>query len=216
MKSLRVPLLLFALPAALLALLPAGRALFVLDRAAVAGGQLWRLWTGHWVHFSTSHLVWNLLVLLLAGSWLEYLQPGRLWRHAACSAPFIAASVLVFEPGLRVYGGLSGLAMSVVAFLTLEQIRTSGAPRLPWLLVLLLLAAKAGHDLATSESWFARLDGAGVRTSSIAHAAGLTAAVLHVAGLRGLDRLRSLRAGKEIAPPGPVTGSRRQGSGCYP
>jgi rhomboid family GlyGly-CTERM serine protease len=212
MKSLRLPLLLFALPAVLLALLPAGRGLFVLDRTAVADGELWRLWTGHWVHFSASHLIWNLLVLLVAGSWLEHSQPGRLWRHAILAAPFIAASVLAFEPGLRVYGGLSGLAMSVVALLALQQVRSSSAPRIPWLVLLLLLAAKAGHDLTTSVSWFARLDVAGVRTSSVAHAAGLAAAGLHAAVLWGADRLRPAQK----LPPGPVTGSRRQGSGCYP
>lgn len=179
MKSVRAPLLLFALPAVLLALLPAGREWFVLDRTAIGDGQLWRLWTGHWVHFSPSHLAWNLLVLLGAGVWLEQLQPGRLGRHVAFAAPFIGGAVLLLEPGLSAYGGLSGLAMSVVARLTLCQARiTAPGLRLAWLLVLVLLGAKAGHDLVASASWFARYDDAGVRTSSVAHAAGLAAALL--------------------------------------
>lgn len=178
-RALLAPLLLFALPAALLALWPAGAERLLLDRAAMADGQLWRLWTGHWVHFSTSHLAWNLLVLLVAGAWLEHLHPGRLARHAAFAAPLIGGTVLALEPGLQAYGGLSGLAMGVVALLALHQLRTANTPRLLWLAVLGLLVAKAAHDLVTASSWFARYDSADLRTSSIAHAAGLAAACLH-------------------------------------
>jgi rhomboid family GlyGly-CTERM serine protease len=179
MKFPRSPLLLFALPAALLALRPAGGDLLVLNRDAVADGELWRLWSGHWVHFSTSHLAWNLLVLLLAGSWLEHIQPGRLWRHVVVAAPFISLSVLVFEPGLRVYGGLSGLSTGVVVLLALHHLRAPGASRLLWTAVLALVAVKSVHDLAHADALFARYDLPGVRTAATAHAAGALSAVLH-------------------------------------
>jgi membrane associated rhomboid family serine protease len=41
------------------------------DRQAILDGELWRLFTGHWVHFSTSHLVCDTLALGLVGGMLE-------------------------------------------------------------------------------------------------------------------------------------------------
>lgn len=200
MKSLRAPLVLFALPAALVALWPAGRGLLVLDRVAFADGQPWRLWTGHWVHFSASHLCWNLAALVIAGAWLERGRPGRLWRHALFAAPFIGLAVLAFEPGLGVYGGLSGLATGVVVLLALQQLGTPGAPRLLWTAVLALVAAKSTHDLVAADALFARYDLPGVRTSSTAHAAGALAAGVQAA-------LGRLRVGRLSTP-----ASRRQRS----
>ena len=80
MRSLRIALLLFGLPASLLWLVPGTTAPLLYERAALLDGAWWRLWTGHWVHFSMSHLAWNVAVLLGAGAWLERLQPGLLFR----------------------------------------------------------------------------------------------------------------------------------------
>jgi len=67
MKSSRPVLLLAVLPAILLWLVPTTHSALLYDRTAILRGEWWRLWTGHWVHFSFSHLAWNLAVLLGAG-----------------------------------------------------------------------------------------------------------------------------------------------------
>jgi len=46
--------------------------LFIYDRQHVLGGQLWRLFTAPFVHFSASHLIWNLLVFAGAGCAIEF------------------------------------------------------------------------------------------------------------------------------------------------
>jgi rhomboid family GlyGly-CTERM serine protease len=144
MRSLRPALWLYALPAIALALLPATHAALLYDRAAIAQGQLWRLWTGHWVHFSWSHLGWNLLVLLVAGSWLEKLRPRLLRRYTLLAPPLISGALLFFAPAMARYGGLSGLATGVVTLLACARIlngqRWEGAC---WLT---LLAAKLAYD----------------------------------------------------------------------
>src|SRR4051812_25687175 len=38
-------------------LAPGFKAWLIYDRAAILHGELWRLWTGHLVHFSNSHLL---------------------------------------------------------------------------------------------------------------------------------------------------------------
>lgn len=184
MKLLRVPLLFFAMPAVLVALASASPGWLVLDRDALAAGQIWRLWTGHWVHFSVSHLLWNLAVLLAAGTWLERVRPGTLLKFALVAPPLIGFAILATEPGLKTYGGLSALATGAVVLLGLHQLRTPDAPRLLWSGVLALVALKCGGDLLHLGPGFARYDEAAVRTSTTAHAAGAIAAALQFAAGR--------------------------------
>ncbi len=205
MKTLRAPLLLFALPALLLAFAPARQGLFLLDRSATAG-EPWRLWSGHWVHFSASHLGWNLAVLLAAGAGLERVRPGLLWRHTLLAAPLLSLALLIFEPGLQTYGGLSGLATGVVVLLGLHQLRTPGATRLLWAGVLALVAVKTTHDATHADPLLVRYDAAGVRSSVTAHAAGAIIAVLYYMAGRlraALQRRRPARSNQLPAHPGP-------------
>ncbi len=178
MKALRVPLLLFALPALVVAFAPARGGLLLLDRAALGAGESWRLWTGHWVHFSTSHLLWNLAVLLAAGAWLERAQPGRLLRHTLVAAPLVSLTLLNAEPALQSYGGLSALATSVVTLLALTQLAAGRADRPLWTALLLFVAGKCLYDFGHTHTLFSRFDSPAVRPSVFAHAAGAGIAFL--------------------------------------
>ncbi|HEX2860192.1 MAG TPA: rhombosortase [Lacunisphaera sp.] len=193
MKTLRVPLLLFALPAVLLAFAKSREGLFLLDRAGVEAGQFWRLWSGHWVHFSFSHAALNLAVLLAAGAWLEQVRPGLLWRHVVVAAPLTALCILYFEPSLQAYGGLSGLAAGVVLLLALHQLIAPGRTRWIWIAVVLLLVAKAGWDAINPGTLLVDYRHPHVQTSRAAHAAGaLVALGLH--GTRWLCHRTQTRA----------------------
>lgn len=179
MRMLRLPLLLFVLPSLLVALLPGAPAMLVLNRAALASGQWWRLWTGHWVHFSTSHLAWNLGVTIAAGALLERARPGRLLRFTLLAAPLISAAVLIGEPQLAVYGGLSGLATGLAALLALTELERSPRDPTPWIGFLLLVAVKSGFDAVSHRPMFSHFATARVQVSPTAHLAGLGVAVLY-------------------------------------
>lgn len=210
MKTLRIPLLLFALPAALVAFASGQPDRLWLERTALGHGELWRLWTAHWVHFSPSHLGWNLAVLLAAGAWLERRHPGWLLWHTLVAAPLISLALLVIEPAMHAYGGLSALATSVVTLLALAQLADRRADRPLWTALLLLVAGKILLDAGHASALFARFDAPAVRPSVFAHAAGAVAAL----GLWPLWRaLAAPETPPQKNPPGPVTGSRRQGSG---
>lgn len=176
MKSLRPVLLLYALPALLVALLPAAAATLLYDRDAVWRGELWRLWTGHWVHFSASHLGWNLLVLLAAGTWLEILRPGLLLRYTLFAAPGLSLGFVALAPAMQGYGGLSGLATGAVTLLALVQFTRDRGDRARGLAILLLVAGKiileAGRDRALFSN-FSPL----IHASALAHAAGAALAL---------------------------------------
>lgn len=195
MKSLRAPLLLFALPAVLVAFATARHDALLLDRTALADGGLWRLWTGHWVHFSASHLLWNLAVLVPVGAWLERVRPGLLWRHALVATPFLSCGILLLEPNLQAYGGLSALATGAVVLLALHQFRAAGAGRWWWAGVLALVAAKIMVEARLGGVGFARYGSSAVRTAWSAHAAGALAAVVHQ------GRMQQGR-GRVLPPPG--------------
>ena len=50
---------------------PPLQALLFYERAAVDGGELWRLVTGNLVHHSASHFVYNVVPLVIAGALIE-------------------------------------------------------------------------------------------------------------------------------------------------
>ncbi len=169
MKAGLTPCLLFALPAVLAGLVPAA---CLYDRDAILQGEWWRLWTGHWVHFSTSHLGWNLVVLLAAGTWLERLRPGLLARYVFVGAPAAGLGLLAFAPGMEIYGGLSGLATGVVVLLALVQLGIKRTERIWWLAVLALTTGKVAVEACSLAPLFSRFGSTGVHVSTLAHGLG--------------------------------------------
>lgn len=147
------------------------------DRTQILQGAWWRLWTGHWVHFSGSHLAWNLAVLLPAGIWAEGLQPARTRWLLVVGPAVIGLALLGFVPALARYGGLSGLASGLLTWLALLRREAPGADRWFWNTVLGLLALKILGELATGRPLFADLRGAGAQPVPMAHLAGVVCAV---------------------------------------
>lgn len=177
MKSLRIPLLFFVLPAGLAWSIPASPGLLLYERTAMLQGEWWRLWTGHWVHFSGSHLVWNLVVLLVAGAWLERRHHGLLFVFTLISAPLISLTLLFGEPAMQTYGGLSGIATGVVVLLAFTGLGRHGRDCAWWWALLLLVAAKLAFDATQTSTLFAGFGAQAVRSSVLAHAAGAAAAL---------------------------------------
>lgn len=127
-------------------LLPGAGAALVYDRSAILTGELWRLVTGHWVHFSTSHLFYDVTVLGITG-WVIKIQ-GYRYFMALClfSALSISLVMLVFLPDMAFYGGLSGISMASTVYLALKGLREPT----PWfwvgIFVLLLCVGKLAFD----------------------------------------------------------------------
>lgn len=177
MKFLRIPLLLFVLLAGLAWLIPAAQDAGLYERTAILHGEWWRLWTCHWVHFSMSHLAWNLVVLLGAGAWLERRHPGLVIAYTLLGAPLISLTLLLGEPAMQTYGGLSGIATGVVVLLALTELGRHGRDRAWWWGLLILVAAKIAFDATQTEPLLAGFGTQAVRSSVLAHAAGAAAAL---------------------------------------
>ncbi len=85
------------------------------DRAALAGGQLWRLATGPLVHWNLGHLAWDGSILLVLGLVYERRVP-RVWPVALVAGLLVpAAAVFASYPRLGVYYGTSGATHALMA-----------------------------------------------------------------------------------------------------
>jgi rhomboid family GlyGly-CTERM serine protease len=156
--------------------IPALAPALLYERAAVLRGEFWRLWTGHLVHFGASHLFWNLVVFTLASAWAERLAPGRTRLLLALAPGIIGLALLVLDPALQTYGGLSGLAAAALAFLAFTQLAQKPSDRWFWWTVLALLLLKIAAEFAADQPLFARFAASGVRPVPLAHLAGFLAA----------------------------------------
>ena len=102
--------------------------LFVYDREAIFRGELWRLITSHFVHFSDTHLIYNILVFGIIGWIIEhkgYKYFKFLCLLMACS---ISTVLLVLKPDMAYFGGLSGIACGSILYCSLLCLREPA----PW------------------------------------------------------------------------------------
>ena len=99
-----------ALAAAVLAAAtPAAARLLEYGRAAILGGEVWRIVTGHLVHCSAYHRTWNLLPLLAIGVLFEGALGRRFWPVVLGSCVAVGGGLLLLDAGLDSYRGLSGV-----------------------------------------------------------------------------------------------------------
>ena len=88
-------------------------------RDALAQGELWRLWTGQFCHWSGLHLAGNLAAAAAIGVIAG--RPVRRWLAALpLAAPLLSLFLLAAVPGLDSYRGLSGLVGVLIAGAVLE------------------------------------------------------------------------------------------------
>lgn len=125
---------------------PAAGGSLVYERQAILEGELWRLVTGHLVHFSSLHLAADLLVFGGAGLLIEREQGGRAAYLYLTTAGVIGCALLLFEPQLDRFGGLSGLAYGSVVYLAMSNLRRRGSGSAIALVVLTVLPLKLVID----------------------------------------------------------------------
>ena len=158
--------------------LPSLQALLIYDRAAIDGGEIWRLITGNLVHLSPSHLLYDVVALFIAGTLIE----NRGYRHFAIlclvSAAVIGATVYVGRPELSVFGGLSGIVTAAVTLLCLNGLTETGAWQRLCLLTLIFLGMKMGVEMALGSSLLAGAEPQTFVPVPVSHVAGAATALL--------------------------------------
>ncbi len=169
--SISWPATALALVCLALGALPDGSAL-AYDRQAILAGEVWRLWTGHWVHFSTQQLFLDISTLVLAAAVAQReFGPLFITRILALGMPAISIGLLLVAPELAYYRGASGVVM-MLAFAAGAAF-WSRRPGLRAILIMLglLAATKAVLDAAGFASGLSGLP-AGVQVAWQAHVLG--------------------------------------------
>jgi rhomboid family GlyGly-CTERM serine protease len=83
-------------------------ALFEYDRAAILHGEVWRLITGHFVHWSWSHLAWDLLAFVVLGA-ICMRRRALFVAVVLATALVVSLFLLLCCPEVAQYRGLSAI-----------------------------------------------------------------------------------------------------------
>jgi rhomboid family GlyGly-CTERM serine protease len=162
----------------LVSLLPGWSAWLVYDRSAILSGEVWRMFTGHWVHFSTTHLLYDLLAVGIAGWIIETRRLPHFGWLCLLAPWLISAVLLAFEPQMKYFGGLSALATTAIVYLALFGLHDADPWRWICLAALLGVAGKILFEAATGNMMFASAGDGSVTVSVGSHITGAAIALL--------------------------------------
>jgi rhomboid family GlyGly-CTERM serine protease len=142
------------------------------DRGALQNGELWRLWTGHLVHFSVTQAFADTLALIATGLYAEPLTGSRRFALIlAFAADLLSLGMLVLAPELDQFRGASGLATLTAVLAGVLAWRRHPESRPVLGCAALGLAAKTLWEAGTHMAAFADLP-AGVAVAWQAHLLG--------------------------------------------
>jgi rhomboid family GlyGly-CTERM serine protease len=109
-----------ALLAVVIQAIPGLRGVLIYDRSGLAGGELWRVWTGHLVHFGWPHLVVDAGLLVILGWAGERRYPAFTRWGLLLMPAFVSASIYWFEPSMQRYGGLSAVNLGLLLYVAAQ------------------------------------------------------------------------------------------------
>jgi rhomboid family GlyGly-CTERM serine protease len=173
---------LFLSVAALILLLPAVVAPLQYDRAAIADGEVWRLFSGHWVHSSFDHFFWDVLAFGCLGAACELRDRRQFLVCVVVSAIAISLTIWLVLPEMSVYRGLSGIDSALFGLLFVELLRDGIRARRRDQVVFaavcfLAFAFKISFELIAGRNVFVEASGFGWVGVPLAHIAGASVGV---------------------------------------
>lgn len=153
--------------------------LFVFDRDLVLRGEVWRVFTGHFVHCSFDHLFWDLAAFLIVGTYIEKQQPRQLIPALLFCCAVISFWLLTGISSISSYCGLSG-ALNGLVFIAIVRHWEATRDKI-CIAILLGTLAKILYELIFRQTVFANLS---LQAVPEAHAVGFFAGILYLYGLR--------------------------------
>ena len=160
------------------------RSILLFDHAAIAGGQWWRLWSGHLVHFGWPHFVADVGLFLILGFMLGVKQ-ARLFPVVLLLLPaVISAAVYFFAPGMPRYGGLSAVDLTLLLFVAGQGWQHNWKDWF-WPAVLVVYAGEIVLESTVGQGrggGLIRFDDPEIHVATSAHIAAAACALLMLAG----------------------------------
>lgn len=166
-----------ALAAVTAALLPGVTVWLQYDRAAVAAGETWRIFSGHVTHFGSQHLLLDVAALLILGVACERRWPGLTRLTLGASGVVISLGLFVLRPDLHLYRGLSGLDAALFALLATGLLGEARQARSYWRCAALASLGLAGigkivYEVISRQALFLESSAALFEPIPLAHALG--------------------------------------------
>ena len=118
---------------------PSAQTALQYDRSAIGIGQLWRLVTGHMVHWGWKHLAGDISALILL-CWTIGARGGwKVTLAALGGAVVISLAIMIVDPGTVIYRGMSGVKYGLLAWVVLARLAAgeggrSGMETVGWIL----------------------------------------------------------------------------------
>jgi len=157
--------------------LPGVSSILQYDRDRISSGEIWRLLTSHWAHWSAEHLLWDVVVfmILLALSFrINLKETGIVLGSASAVIPL---GLYFLQPELICYRGLSGLDTALFAFVAVHLVKSlkQKGDRVGQVLVLMILAGlglKIAFEAFVGEAFFVTRMAPNVIVVPLAHIIG--------------------------------------------
>lgn len=131
----------------LLALWPGAEALLRYQRDAIAAGEFWRVFTGHFVHLNLAHALLNSTGTLLIAVVFSREISRPAWWLVTLLAPFVISLGLWWkQPELQSYVGFSGVLHGLLYFGVLRLLPS--APALGGIVLALLIGRQFWEQTA--------------------------------------------------------------------
>ncbi len=165
---------------------PAWRDALIYERAAIASGELGRIWTGHLVHFGWAHFLADTGLLLILGWLLAARHPVFSKVSLVLLPAFISAVIYWFDPAMIRYGGLSAVNLGLLLFLALQGWRRNWSDWF-WPAVLVIYLGEIIFEAVQGGrgGGLIRFDDASIQVATSAHVASAAYALLAWVGVKG-------------------------------
>ncbi len=157
---------------------------FALTRDHLSSDMWHTLWTGHLLHWTLSHFIWDSMMMLVFG-FLVVHRDGLRQTLLLCllSSPLLVLLSFVIDHSLQEYRGLSGIdTLLFTRFClgnTIQHWNTDRPHAIVFgLLPLLALSSKTLYEWTSGNALFATDLGEGVEVMYLIHIAGILFALL--------------------------------------
>ncbi len=156
--------------------LPGLQELLEYDRRAIASGQWHRLMTGNLVHWSWTQLAGDAAVFA-ALAWVVWRRGGPVPAMSAGLALAVGLAILLAEPHVNAYRGLSGISYGLLSWALVGYARSGSRAAVPAAVVLAVIVFKTVAESIVGGQVVPCWLPAGVRMVVASHAAGVAVGI---------------------------------------
>lgn len=170
---------------------PGWRETLIYHRAGVAGGEWWRIWTGHLVHFGWPHFIADVGLLMILGWTLGKQFRTASWLALTVQPLFITAIIYWMDPLMTRYAGLSAVNLGLLLLLAIRGWQGNWRDWF-WPAIIVIYVAELIQEIVRGGQGggFIQFDDPTVKVATSAHLAAAAYALLAWGLARLIERKR--------------------------